>query len=80
MAMRWGLVPSYFKNLPETFNLHTFNCRSDRIIKSKIFKSCFNKGRRCVIIVEGYFEWKQISATKQKIPFFFFLSSKKCFI
>jgi len=70
MAMRWGLIPSYFNDDPKNFKLSTINCRSEQINKSKIFKSCLEKGRRCVLVVEGYYEWKKDS--KHKVPYFFF--------
>ncbi len=64
--MRWGLIPSWVKNLSD-FKATTFNSRSDRIMESKVFRPAFEK-RRCLIPVEGYYEWKTVNKSKQ--PYF----------
>jgi len=61
----WGLVPSggtAKKPLPAGMTLHfeklMFNARSDTLLDKRTFAPLFNQGRTCVIVVDGFFEWK----------------------
>lgn len=51
------------------FKLKTINARSDRLIdgETTIYKTCLTKGRRGLLLVEGYFEW-----TRDKQPHLFY--------
>ncbi len=53
--MRWGLVPSWWKEAKEPPN--TFNARSDRIATAPMYRSAF-KARRCIVPMSGFYEWK----------------------
>lgn len=65
---RWGLIPNSVRDLSQ-FNFSTFNARDDRILESKMYAECFRK-RRCISIVNGYYEWKKLSP-KEKQPYYF---------
>lgn len=53
--VRWGLIPSWWSkslnDLPSTFN-----ARSEGINTKPMFRAAFQK-RRCIIPVNGFFEW-----------------------
>lgn len=66
--MRWGLVPSWVKNLND-FNATTFNARSETVESSKVYAASF-KRRRCIVPVSGYYEWKKLP-DKTKQPYYF---------
>ena len=67
VAMRWGLVPSWWKKslkeLPSTFN-----ARSDTVGEKPVFRSAF-KRTRCIIPASGYYEWRTVNGAKQ--PYYF---------
>nr|XP_061780053.1 abasic site processing protein HMCES-like isoform X1 [Nerophis lumbriciformis] len=70
-AMRWGLVPSWFKeDDPSKMQYSTNNCRSENILQKKSYKDPLLKGQRCVILADGFYEWKRQEKTKQ--PFFIY--------
>ncbi|XP_061542935.1 abasic site processing protein HMCES isoform X2 [Phycodurus eques] len=76
-SMRWGLVPSWFKeNDPSKMQYSTSNCRSENILQKKSYKLCFAtketllKGQRCVILADGFYEWRR--QEKEKQPFFIY--------
>ena len=51
--MLWGLVPSWHKGDPKTVAYKMNNARSDGMLQKKSFKGPLEKGRRCVVLVEG---------------------------
>lgn len=51
---RWGLVPSWAKDLG--FGQRTFNARSESVVDKPSFRSAI-KARRAVVPVDGYYEW-----------------------
>ncbi|KAM8917410.1 abasic site processing protein HMCES isoform 2-T2 [Spinachia spinachia] len=70
-SMRWGLVPSWFKeNDPSKMQYSTNNCRSENILEKKTYKDPLIKGQRCVILADGFYEWKRQAKDKQ--PFFIY--------
>ncbi|XP_067444185.1 abasic site processing protein HMCES [Thunnus thynnus] len=70
-VMRWGLVPSWFKeNDPSKMHYSTSNCRSENILEKKSYKDPMIKGQRCVILADGFYEWMKQEKGKQ--PFFIY--------
>ncbi|TNN40234.1 Embryonic stem cell-specific 5-hydroxymethylcytosine-binding protein [Liparis tanakae] len=70
-SMRWGLVPAWFKeNDPSKMAYSTNNCRSENIMEKKTYKDPLIKGQRCVILADGFYEWKRQAREKQ--PFFIY--------
>ena len=53
------------------------NARSETITEKASFKRAFEK-RRCLVITDGYYEWKKVS-NKSKIPYRIQLASEKLF-
>ncbi|XP_005992610.1 abasic site processing protein HMCES [Latimeria chalumnae] len=75
-TMRWGLVPSWFReNDPAKMQYSTNNCRSDGIMKKKSYKDPLLKGQRCVILADGFYEWQRQKAEKQ--PYFIYFPQTK---
>ncbi|NWS50491.1 HMCES protein, partial [Probosciger aterrimus] len=69
MDMRWGLVPSWFKqDDPSKMPFNTSNCRSDTMLNKASYKSALLKGKRCVVLADGFYEWQQHTGGKQ--PYF----------
>ncbi|XP_044079467.1 abasic site processing protein HMCES [Siniperca chuatsi] len=70
-SMRWGLVPAWFKeNDPSKMHYNTSNCRSENILEKKSYKDPLIKGQRCVILADGFYEWRKQEKVKQ--PFFIY--------
>ncbi|MDR6642753.1 putative SOS response-associated peptidase YedK [Luteibacter sp. 1214] len=66
-AFRWGLVPSWAKDL--AIGSKMINARADSIVPAPkpSFRNAFKK-RRCLVPASGYFEWKGEKGNKQ--PYF----------
>ncbi|KAJ8259830.1 hypothetical protein GJAV_G00173970 [Gymnothorax javanicus] len=74
-AMRWGLVPSWFReNEPSKMQYSTNNCRSESLLEKKTYKDSLLKGQRCVILADGFYEWKRENG---KQPFFIYFPQSK---
>ncbi|XP_047204109.1 abasic site processing protein HMCES [Girardinichthys multiradiatus] len=75
-SMRWGLIPGWFKeNDPSKMQYSTSNCRSENILEKKSYKDPLLKGQRCVIMADGFYEWRRNG--KEKQPFFIYFAQKK---
>jgi len=72
--MRWGLVPPWSKDVKIGYKM--INARSETIDKKVSFKTPFIK-KRCLIISDGFYEWKKIG--KEKQPYRFVMKDRKPF-
>ena len=70
--LKWGLIPSWAKDPKIGFKLS--NARSETIQEKPSFRSAF-KSRRCVIPVDGFYEW-QLQDGKKK-PYFIHRNDNK---
>jgi len=76
MPMRWGFIPSWYKGRLEEYNLKTNNCRYENILEKPTYKGAAMAGFRCVILADGFYEWK-IVGSKQKQPYFIYFPQEK---
>lgn len=66
--MRWGLVPFWAKD--ESIGNKMINARSETVQEKPSFRNAFGK-RRCLVLADGFYEWKRGAKAKTSIPFFF---------
>lgn len=67
---RWGLIPSWAKD--PTIGAKLINARSETVVEKPSFRSAF-KQRRCLILADGFYEWRKQLGKKQ--PFYFRLKN-----
>ena len=60
--MRWGLVPFWAKQMPKG---SMFNARSETVAEKPAFRAGWKQGRRCLVVADGYYEWKTQGTAKQ---------------
>jgi putative SOS response-associated peptidase YedK len=67
--MTWGLIPAYtvVSHKPDHFAL--FNKRIDTLSKPGYFRKLVERNR-CVVILDGFFEWKAFIGSKYKQPYY----------
>jgi len=64
--LRWGLIPYWVKEAnPKT---KPINATAERVASAPMFKNAYAK-RRCLVPVNGFFEWKAIKGQKAKQPY-----------
>lgn len=64
--VRWGLVPSWSKDKKGA--ARCINARAETVEEKPSFRSAFKK-RRCLFVVDGFYEWR--TEGKKKWPFVF---------
>src|SRR5581483_8145638 len=74
IQMRWGLVPSWAKDLAIGNKL--INARAETITEKASFRAAFKK-RRCLVVADGFYEWQQLGDGKR--PVYIRLKSGKPF-
>lgn len=71
---KWGLVPAWADD-PKIGN-RLLNARAESIADKPAFRSAFKKGR-CLVVADGFYEWKKIGDRKQ--PYFIRLQDDRPF-
>ncbi len=66
-AMRWGLVPFWAKDL--AIGSKMINARAEGIETKNAYRHALKK-QRCIIPVDGFYEWKTVEGEKRKQPYF----------
>lgn len=66
--LRWGLVPSWAKD-PAIGN-RLINARSETLLEKPSFRNAAQR-RRCLILVNGFYEWQRGAGKTSSIPFYF---------
>jgi putative SOS response-associated peptidase YedK len=74
--MRWGLVPAWAKE--ERVGFKMINARAETIDTKPAFKRLF-KSRRCLVLADGFYEWKSAGKGETKIPYRFTLKGGRPF-
>jgi putative SOS response-associated peptidase YedK len=62
MNMRWGLVPFWAKDV--AIGNRMINARCETVADKPAFRAAFRQ-RRCLVVADGYYEWKKIGSKKQ---------------
>jgi len=63
--MKWGLIPNWAKD--ESIGSKLINARSETLLQKPSFRNLVAQ-KRCVVITDGYYEWKKDS--RKSIPYY----------
>ena len=72
----WGLIPMWAKD-PQIGN-RLINARSETLAEKPSFRGSL-KYKRCLILADGFYEWKGSPGKKAKTPFFIHMKDRKPF-
>jgi len=64
---RWGLVPSWATD--PAVGLRLFNARAETVATKPSFRAAFRR-RRCLVLIDGFYEWGPGVAGSPKQPWF----------
>ena len=64
-SLRWGLIPHWVKDGEKAQDIRskTLNARAETLLEKPSFASSFGQ-RRCLIPVDGFFEWREVGSRK----------------
>ena len=74
VLLKWGLIPSWAKDAKIAYS--TINARADTVATKPAFRSAYKK-RRCLVIADGYYEWRKEG--KAKLPYYYEIDGGKPF-
>ena len=61
----FGLIPSWAKDRSQM----QINARSESVFEKVTFKEAY-KARRCLLMVNGYYEWLRVGKNEKPVPYF----------
>ena len=64
---RWGLIPRWAKD--RSVGNRMINARAETLATKNAFKPAF-KRRRCIVPVDGFYEWTALPGAKKRQPWF----------
>ena len=64
--LRWGLIPSWAKE--ESIGAKMINARAETLAEKPSFKRLL-QGRRCLIVADGFYEWRKEQGGKTPMYF-----------
>lgn len=73
---QWGLIPSWAKD--PAIGSRLINARAETLAEKPSFRSGL-KYKRCLILADGFYEWKSQPGQKTKIPHFIHLKDRNPF-
>jgi putative SOS response-associated peptidase YedK len=69
---KWGLIPSWSKD--PAIGARMINARAESLAEKPSFRNAYRR-RRCLILADGFYEWKQNPGMKSKQPIYIQLNS-----
>lgn len=73
---KWGLIPSWSKD--PAIGDRMINARAESLAEKPSFRNAYRR-RRCLILADGFYEWKQNPGMKSKQPIFIRLKAEHPF-
>jgi putative SOS response-associated peptidase YedK len=73
---KWGLIPSWSKD--PAIGDRMINARAESLAEKPSFRNAYRR-RRCLILADGFYEWKQNPGMKSKQPIYLRLNPYRPF-
>jgi len=73
---RWGLIPCWAKD--PAIGDRLINARAETLAEKPSFARVYRR-RRCLVLADGFYEWKQEPGTRPKTPMYVRLASGRPF-
>lgn len=73
---QWGLIPSWARD-PQIGN-RMINARAETLAEKPSFRTAYRR-RRCLVLADGFFEWRKEPGSKAKTPMYIRLASNQPF-
>ncbi|RYE36245.1 MAG: SOS response-associated peptidase [Sphingobacteriaceae bacterium] len=73
--LHFGLVPFWSKDKKSSYSM--MNARQETVLENKTFKPLMIHNKRCLVLADGFYEWK--TEGKKKLPYRFKLLDREAF-
>jgi putative SOS response-associated peptidase YedK len=73
---KWGLVPSWAKD--PSIGDRMINARAESLAEKPSFRTAFRR-RRCLVLADGFYEWKQEPGMKSRQPMYICMEDRRPF-
>jgi len=73
---RWGLLPSWAKD-PSIGN-RMINARAETVAQKPAYRAAYRR-RRCLVLADGFYEWRREPGSRTKTPMYIQLASGEPF-
>ncbi|XP_076649767.1 abasic site processing protein HMCES-like [Halictus rubicundus] len=76
-AMMWSMIPPWHEGDYRKNSLSTHNARLENLHNSKLYAPSLSRGQRCIVVCEGYYEWKgEKTKNKPKQPYYIYAAQR----
>ena len=77
---QWGLIPFWVKDeqTAQKIQYQTFNAKSETIHEKPSFRNSIMT-KRCLVLVDGFYEWHEYKDSGKKFPYYITLKDQKLF-
>jgi putative SOS response-associated peptidase YedK len=75
--LRWGLIPFFARGIPPKYS--TINARIETVQTAASYRGPWQRGRRCLVVASGFYEWQTQADGKSKIPYYIHLNDQEVF-
>ena len=75
-TFRWGLIPWWAKE--ESIGYKMINARAETVAQKRSFSRAFKK-QRCLVVADGFYEWRKLADGKRKVPMYVHLHEDRPF-
>jgi len=72
----WGLIPMWAKD--PTIGSRLINARGETLAEKPSFRGSYRR-KRCLILADGFYEWKTFGDRKNKTPYFIHMQDRQPF-
>ena len=77
VLIRWGLIPFWAHGIAPKYS--TINATSERIQTAPAYRGPWKRGQRCLIPVNGFYEWQAVPGQKAKQPWYIRVRGERVF-
>ena len=75
---RWGFVPPWAKEDDKSMAAKMINARSETVSEKPSFRDSWHKARRCLVPVNGFYEWQKDEKSGGKQAVFIHDPAREC--
>jgi putative SOS response-associated peptidase YedK len=73
---RWGLIPRWATD--PSIGSRMINARSESLADKPAFRGLLRR-QRCLVLADGFYEWRTVPGDRVKVPYWFRLRSRRPF-